>query len=398
MAPLRSLNSLRRYVGTADDWRQAVWNRWLISYLMPRDEGDEAASARGAGAPRDRAPAGADGPRAATETMPSEEPKSAERLRAGERPEEAARGADEVASDPVSSFRDVRESLRAASPLGASSQHPSSQEALPLGASSQHPASPGGVGTCGAARLPDEVGAVERRQLAARARLEALSEQMFSVEEGLDALGQRLQIREVTERRSTQRMMELIERVVEAAERQSEALERSIATLERVERRLARLDRWVRPSGVESVPPPPVPSTVTPMNGHGGHPEVRVALGDEPPPVAPRVPSMNGSLSDMSVATLLSMFELERRTGWLIVEGERERVRFELLDGAVVRGRIGDRAEDPLEVLRAAIGWRVGTFSFCPVAVVAGPYPARSVGAMLLEASHQNDEAVRIVG
>lgn len=350
---------------------------------MPRDEGDEAASARGAGAPRDRAPAGADGPRAATETMPSEEPKSAERLRAGERPEEAARGADEVASDPVSSFRDVRESLRAASPLGASSQHP---------------ASPGGVGTCGAARLPDEVGAVERRQLAARARLEALSEQMFSVEEGLDALGQRLQIREVTERRSTQRMMELIERVVEAAERQSEALERSIATLERVERRLARLDRWVRPSGVESVPPPPVPSTVTPMNGHGGHPEVRVALGDEPPPVAPRVPSMNGSLSDMSVATLLSMFELERRTGWLIVEGERERVRFELLDGAVVRGRIGDRAEDPLEVLRAAIGWRVGTFSFCPVAVVAGPYPARSVGAMLLEASHQNDEAVRIVG
>src|SRR5690606_11611241 len=174
---------------------------------MPRDERDEAASARGAGAPRDRAPAGADGPRAATETMPSEEPKSAERLRAGERPEEAARGADEVASDPVSSFRDVRESLRAASPLGASSQHPSSQEALPLGASSQHPssqealplgasslgasslgassqhpASPGGVGTCGAARLPDEVGAVERRQLAARARLEALSEQMFSVE------------------------------------------------------------------------------------------------------------------------------------------------------------------------------------------------------------------------
>src|SRR5690606_23349299 len=147
----------------------------------------------GAGAPRDRAPAGADGPRAATETMPSEEPKSAERLRAGERPEEAARGADEVASDPVSSFRDVRESLRAASSLGASSQHPSSQEALPLGgsslgasplgASSQHPASPGGVGTCGAARLPDEVGAVERRQLAARARLEALSEQMFSVEE-----------------------------------------------------------------------------------------------------------------------------------------------------------------------------------------------------------------------
>ena len=388
---------------------------------MPRDEGDEAASARGAGAPRDRAPAGADGPRAATETMPSEEPKSAERLRAGERPEEAARGADEVASDPVSSFRDVRESLRAASPLGASSQHPSSplgassqhpssqealplgassqhpssQEALPLGASSQHPASPGGAGACGATRLPEEVGAVERRQLAARARLEALSDQMFSVEEGLDAIGQRLQVREVTERRSTQRMMELIERVVEAAERQSEALERSIATLERVERRLARLDRWVRPSGVESVPPPPGTSTVAGMNGHH---EVRVALGDEAPPAAPRVPSMNGNLSDMSVATLLSMFELERRTGWLIIEGERERVRFELLDGTVVRGRLGDRADDPLEVLRAAIGWRVGTFSFCPVAVVAGPYPARSVGAMLLEASHQNDEAVRIVG
>lgn len=354
MAPLRSLNSLRRYVGTADDWRQGVWNRWLVSYLTPREDGEST-------------------------------------------PREEAEG-DDAGSDAT--VHDVHD----ASVHGDEAR--SHEDAVPTRGAEQSPDAPSRVAAerrdSGPVPLSDdgtEPSAVERRQLAARARLEALSEQMFSVEEGLDALGQRLQVREVTDRRSTQRMMELIERVVEAAERQSEALERSIATMERVERRLARLDRWVRPSGVESVPPPPAATSgIVGVNGHGGPHEVRVALGDEAPATAPRVPSMNGSLCDMSVATLLSMFELERRTGWLTIEGERERVRFELLDGTVVRGRIGDRAEDPLEVLRAAIGWRLGTFSFCPVAVVAGSYPARSVGAMLLEASHQNDEAVRIVG
>jgi hypothetical protein len=107
---------------------------------------------------------------------------------------------------------------------------------------------------------------------------------------------------------------------------------------------------------------------------------------------------MSGSLSEMSIATLLSMFELEKRSGCLSIEGERHQVRFDLLDGTVVGGHVDERAEDPLDALRTAIGWRTGKFSFCPGPVAASDYPPRSVGALLLEASHQNDEAVRVVG
>lgn len=345
MAPLRSLHSLRRYVGSGEDWRQAVWNRWLVSYLTPKSEGptEEKADDKGADAPRSTAEA----ERSTVE---------AERSGAEEEPNGARRQTSARAADTPreSAVPDSEPRVR--------------ERTLPLD------------------------GAVEQRQLAARARLDALSQQLFAVEEGLDALGQRLRVGEITERRATQRMMELIERVVETAERQSEALERSLATLERVERRLARLDRWVRPTGVESVPPPEAGSGVVGL----GSPSVRVQVGEEP--LSQRIPSMSGSLSDLSVATLLSMFELEKRTGWLSIESERGRVRFDLLQGSVVGARIGDRSEDPLDVLRTAIGWRLGTFSFSPVAVVASDFPARSVGALLLEASHQNDEAVRSVG
>src|SRR5690606_12247441 len=126
-----------------------------------------------------------------------------------------------------------------------------------------------------------------------------------------------------------------------------------------VERRLARLDRWVRPSGVESVPPPPAtdPSGMNTggINGAGAGSgginvtginaaainavgNLRFGVTEEVSPPSQRVPSMSGSLGDMSVGTLLSMFELEKRTGWLTIHGDRDNVRFELLDGAVANG------------------------------------------------------------
>lgn len=344
LAPLRSLNSLRRYVGSGEDWRQGVWNRWLVSYLTPKSE----------------AVAGEGGIRTDGDAHPA---------------------------TPAESKRTE------SSPGEASSGEPTAQE---LSADEPRPEGPRGRERRAEEPTAGDASVVEQRQLAARARLEALSQQMYSVEEGLDALCQRLHVGELTDRRATQRMMELIERVVETAERQSEALERSLVTLERVERRLARLDRWVRPAGAESVPPPPLGTSPLMSSIVGLEGALRHTAHEEPP--SRRVPSMSGSLSEMSVATLLSMFELEKRSGSLSIEGERHEVRFDLLDGAVVCGQVDDRSEDPLDVLRTAIAWRTGRFSFCPGPVATSDYPPRSVGALLLEASHQNDEAVRVVG
>jgi hypothetical protein len=324
LAPLRSITSLRRYVGSSDDWRQAVWNRWLVSYLTPR-------------------------------------------------PEDAEGGG------------------QAAEPRSSAALDAASVVECPPPPSAQRPA---GVSVSG----PLDADRAESRPPSARARLEALSQQMCSLEEGLDAVCQRLNTRELSERRSSKRMMELLERVAEAAERQSEALERCITSLERVERRLGLFERWVRPPSAEGFPPAPLSSDIVGLGvgsgvGSGG------ACGwsaDTLPPS--QRPSISGSLGDMSVATLLSMFELEKRTGWLAIDGDTDRVRFELLDGSVVRGCVNDRFDDPLDVLRTALNWRVGTFSFCHGPVFPGERTSRSVGAMLLEASHQNDEALRMHG
>lgn len=334
--PLRSFSSLRRYVGSGDDWRQAVWNRWLVSYLTPR-EGEE-------------------GPD--TEQQPANHDTAST---------EASSGVEEASADaPAPGDENVGQPQSAQEP-----------------AARRRPTDP-----------PESAG-VEQRQLAARARLDMLGRQLCGIEDVLDALAQRIQARELAERRTNQRMVELIERVVDAAERQSEALERSIATLERVERRLTRVDRWVRPSGMESIPPGPLAPFASGFSESIG---IQNGVHTETSPASQRVPSMSGSLGDMSVATLLSMLELERRTGCLSIDGETDHVRFELLDGAVVGGAVSDRQEDPLEVLRTALCWRTGSFSFSHGPVMAGAYPPRSVGALLLEATHQNDEAVRISG
>lgn len=331
MAPLRSFTSLRRYVGSGDDWRQAVWNRWLVSYLTPRTE-------------EGRSEEGADRPDAkdAASGFPSDGPRASAH-------ENAAR---EKSAEPE---QPVREG-------GVPFEGPPSPAAEPAST-------------------------MVHRQTAARARLDALSEQLYAVEETLDALRQRLHGRDVAERRSTQRMMELVERMVETVERQSEVLERSIATLERVERRLARVDRWVRPAGIESIPPPSASGIVALGGGAAASPS------DD----GLRAPSMSGSLGDMSVATLLSMFELEKRTGWLVIEGEQDQVRFDLLEGSVVSASFNDRVGDPVEVLRLALSWRAGSFSFRHVTVLSGNAAARGVGELLLEASRQNDEAVRVL-
>ena len=100
---------------------------------------------------------------------------------------------------------------------------------------------------------------------------------------------------------------------------------------------------------------------------------------------------MHGSLSDMSLGTVMAMLELERRTGRLRVSAEDGSLAcFELREGAVTSSRINESDIDSVECLRQVLGWRNGRFWFRQS---SPDEPPRALGSLLLEATRQNDEA-----
>ena len=106
--------------------------------------------------------------------------------------------------------------------------------------------------------------------------------------------------------------------------------------------------------------------------------------------------SIRGSLSEMSLATVLAMLELERRTGILTVCAEEGcMVTATLRNGSIVGARHQDLDVDPVEAIRAALRFDTGRFSFRQATVVVASGPPHSIGSALLEASSRNDEAAR---
>jgi len=114
-----------------------------------------------------------------------------------------------------------------------------------------------------------------------------------------------------------------------------------------------------------------------------------------PQPVVNGAPSFAGDISLLSVPTLLSMLEMERRTGTVKISGPQQEAVFEILGGAVGTTRIGNQAREPVEAMRQVLGWKHGAFVFTPGTVKTVRARARSVGALLLEAMKRQDEDSR---
>ncbi|MBN2192887.1 MAG: DUF4388 domain-containing protein [Polyangiaceae bacterium] len=249
----------------------------------------------------------------------------------------------------------------------------------------------------------------DARRSELRARFDALSDRLASIEDTLDALGKRLSLKAVHERRQEQRLLERIESGAEMLERQTFAIEASQAALERLEQRMARWERRGRYDGgnddtAEKRPRYSVPVGLDDRDLN----ELEDAFGDEPqtgrrstPPEACEIAPVSGSsiqgdLSEMSLPTVLAMLELERRTGVLRVCGEDGSVvTATLRSGSIVGAKRSEVDADPVEVIREAMRYQNGHFWFrqSSVEVVSGP--PRSVGSVLLEASSRNDEAAR---
>jgi two-component system, OmpR family, response regulator len=114
-------------------------------------------------------------------------------------------------------------------------------------------------------------------------------------------------------------------------------------------------------------------------------------------PLAPSPGSaLSGDVAQISIPTLLTMLEMERRTGLVRVRGDgKSHATIELEDGAVVGARLGKASVDSLAVFREVVTWTTGKYSFEPGSPKAMPVPKSPTSLLLLEAMRLNDESHR---
>lgn len=255
--------------------------------------------------------------------------------------------------------------------------------------------------------VPTVTREAEARRVEVRSRMDGVFDRLGRVEDSLESLVKRFALHSIHARRHEQRVLERLDASGEMLERQTLAFEAMQAALERVEQRISRMERrWREDDRVEpgkaasmtvesgqrcSTPPGELYEDYADLEEAFAAPTVEAL---EAGPTSG--PSIHGNLSELSLGTVLAMLELERRTGLLQVSSEEgATVTATLRAGAIVGARRREIEADPVEVVREALRYKNGHFWFqqATVEVLAGP--ARSVGAVLLEATSRNDEAAR---
>ena len=114
---------------------------------------------------------------------------------------------------------------------------------------------------------------------------------------------------------------------------------------------------------------------------------------DPPPSSASSAAALRGDLAMFPLASLLMMFEMERRSGVIDVTGSSgRRAVLTLSHGLFAQTDIDGKQGELADVLREVLSWRAGRFSFQPRDANALPEPKGSVGAVVLEAMRLEDE------
>lgn len=105
--------------------------------------------------------------------------------------------------------------------------------------------------------------------------------------------------------------------------------------------------------------------------------------------------AFTGDIAQMSLATVLTLLELERQSGQLSARSDVGSLALlELHEGMLSRAKLDDRTTEPTTVLREVLRWKQGRFSFRSVAVSASDNH-ETIGRLLIEAMRLEDEAQR---
>lgn len=118
---------------------------------------------------------------------------------------------------------------------------------------------------------------------------------------------------------------------------------------------------------------------------------------DSMPPSLGMNAALRGDISQMSVATMLTVLEMERRTGVLQVEGAHgddpsKSHRLELQSGGVVGAQLAGKDVTAIDLLRKLVKLDRGKFWFATGEPSSAERPAESLGMLLLEAARLEDE------
>ncbi|MDF3067516.1 MAG: Response regulator receiver:Transcriptional regulatory protein C-terminal [Polyangiaceae bacterium] len=108
--------------------------------------------------------------------------------------------------------------------------------------------------------------------------------------------------------------------------------------------------------------------------------------------------AFTGDVAQMSVATVLTLLELERRSGRLKVSGEAGKVALlELADGKFASGTLDGKPWASTELLREVLRWKKGSFSFrgSQGGTASDSGEQQKIGGLLLEAMRLEDESRR---
>jgi len=112
-----------------------------------------------------------------------------------------------------------------------------------------------------------------------------------------------------------------------------------------------------------------------------------------PPPQDPAPPAgeaLRGSLEQMSVATVLSLLELERRTGQLRVTNAGADATVDLIGGFAITATLRGVTTPLLATVRELLNWNKGLVSFYVGKDAPVPEKKRPIGALLMEAVQLN--------
>lgn len=120
--------------------------------------------------------------------------------------------------------------------------------------------------------------------------------------------------------------------------------------------------------------------------------------GTEGPPSSGGATVLQGDLAEMSVSTVLTLLELERRTGRLRARSNDGRTALvDLVDGMFVRAELDDAPVDASLALRALLAFPSGSFQF-RARPIESREPGQNLSALLLEALRVEDESKRPSG
>jgi two-component system, OmpR family, response regulator len=106
--------------------------------------------------------------------------------------------------------------------------------------------------------------------------------------------------------------------------------------------------------------------------------------------VPPEAEALRGNIDQMSIVTVLTLLEMERRTGELKITSGPTEARIVLYAGFAVEGKLAGKTEELVPILREILKWKKGIFSFRVGAEALEPPSRRTISGVLVEAVHLN--------